>query len=391
MAREVSTAAHHVKASIFSAAHQVLGSVRAAPEETALEKFSQQERGQDQNFPSAPVEKKDLPRTIAWTKLHDAAWYGNVKEAQHLLRSAADVNAVANKWNTPLHIAANEGNTALMRVLLANGADCDVTGTSAEIPLDYARARWSLDAWLLCAQALMLRGQSGPFWENPAEVTRRLRQFEQDVFKSLLGAPEDASLPFFMHATRVDNPPLWARYKSRRDQLSGLAAFDVQSHVGTDLHVRALQGLGIWNTSKLHHAVNEVFLWHVTQNDAAANICKNGFRIFNRPQHNGWRYGRGLYLGDELDRCLMHARDAHASSCSIFLCRVTLGDVYFTRENSGDSSAAYRRGKHSLVAEPPSSWAGAGASGSALRTFVHLDEALIYPEFMIEFLQGPQS
>ncbi|GHU16644.1 hypothetical protein FACS189472_02140 [Alphaproteobacteria bacterium] len=63
------------------------------------------------------------------TPLHLAAIYGPTEVAELLLDRGADVYAKNNKGNTPLHLAAKSGQTEIARLLLTNGADVNAKGT----------------------------------------------------------------------------------------------------------------------------------------------------------------------------------------------------------------------------------------------------------------------
>ena len=67
------------------------------------------------------------------TPLHTAAWRGDPKVADALLRHGASVNAVNKIGFTPLHYAASRGHTKMAKLLLESGADPgaqDMTGLS---------------------------------------------------------------------------------------------------------------------------------------------------------------------------------------------------------------------------------------------------------------------
>lgn len=52
------------------------------------------------------------------------------------------VNSVGRGGDTPLHAAADTGNTDATRLLLARGADPLRRNANGETPLDIARRRW---------------------------------------------------------------------------------------------------------------------------------------------------------------------------------------------------------------------------------------------------------
>ena len=83
-----------------------------------------------------------------------AAASNNTQELASAASSGADVNAhISRDYNTPLHIAAIDGNTEAVRVLLANGADPDVIQEDSRTPLLMACHRSNTPAALLLIDA----------------------------------------------------------------------------------------------------------------------------------------------------------------------------------------------------------------------------------------------
>lgn len=60
--------------------------------------------------------------------LISAAKEGNITACKLLLEQGAEVNAMDEKGNTPLHYAAQGGYTELCKLLLEHGADVNVMG-----------------------------------------------------------------------------------------------------------------------------------------------------------------------------------------------------------------------------------------------------------------------
>ena len=60
--------------------------------------------------------------TAEETELHLAAKNNMKFSAKSLIKAGADVNAKCNQLETPLHKASQEGNLAMVKVLIKNGA-----------------------------------------------------------------------------------------------------------------------------------------------------------------------------------------------------------------------------------------------------------------------------
>lgn len=83
----------------------------------------------------------DQPRSEAGrTALHVAcAYYGGMQICKALIASGADVNAVTQKGETPLMLAATNGKADVVELLLQQGADKQKKDNSGKTALDYAR------------------------------------------------------------------------------------------------------------------------------------------------------------------------------------------------------------------------------------------------------------
>ncbi|HEX4273785.1 MAG TPA: ankyrin repeat domain-containing protein [Bryobacteraceae bacterium] len=95
------------------------------------------------------VQKSDVnsAQGDGMTALHWAAYREDVEMARVLIQAGANVNA-ANRLKavTPLLIASNAGNAAVIDLLLKNGADANLANTLGTTPLMLAAASGKVDA-----------------------------------------------------------------------------------------------------------------------------------------------------------------------------------------------------------------------------------------------------
>ena len=68
------------------------------------------------------------------TPLHIAAGYGNLRIAEYLLRRGAEVNAIDNEGNSPLHMVSSR---AMRDKLLRHGADFSIVNREGETPISH--------------------------------------------------------------------------------------------------------------------------------------------------------------------------------------------------------------------------------------------------------------
>ncbi len=71
--------------------------------------------------------------------LHQAAQSGDIAAAKELIADGANVNATAYgpAW-TPLHLAARDGHLAVVKLLVAHGAKVNTKDRAGDRPLDLA-------------------------------------------------------------------------------------------------------------------------------------------------------------------------------------------------------------------------------------------------------------
>ena len=87
-----------------------------------------------------------VPRRSANTELTDATVKGREDMVKALLTDGKDINACASNGQNPLHLAAEQGDIGVVRILLEHGAMVDAVETAAGYtPLHYAAGRGHTD------------------------------------------------------------------------------------------------------------------------------------------------------------------------------------------------------------------------------------------------------
>ena len=77
-------------------------------------------------------------RALKTTPLHKAAESGNTDVLQKLINDGQDINQKDEHGMTPLHLAASQGRTEAVKLLLSNGAETDAKSRTGETPLELA-------------------------------------------------------------------------------------------------------------------------------------------------------------------------------------------------------------------------------------------------------------
>ncbi|MDR1260954.1 MAG: ankyrin repeat domain-containing protein [Rickettsiales bacterium] len=74
-----------------------------------------------------------------WTSLHHAAYGGSSRIVQYLINNGANIHAEDTVCGRkPIHIAAREGNTGIVRLFLSKGIGVNDTDENSWVPLHYA-------------------------------------------------------------------------------------------------------------------------------------------------------------------------------------------------------------------------------------------------------------
>ena len=125
------------------------------------------------------------------TPLHLAAEVGQVAVVNALIAAEADVNATNNHKETPLHLAALHGQVAVVNALIAAEADVNATDDSKETPLHTAALCGQLAVVnaLIAAEADV--NATNNYRETPLHLAAKWGRLE--VMRALIAAKADVN------------------------------------------------------------------------------------------------------------------------------------------------------------------------------------------------------
>lgn len=214
-----------------------------------------------------------------------------------------------------------------------------------------------------------------PFRDHIRLDTSTVQQLQ-----SLITASSTTSFRI-LEAYRVEDSGMWCRYIdfkrslvtsgkrfARPNEVDGIPE---DGQVLTEAAL-AMEDEDVVSLDNLDPTVNEELLWHGTSQVNAEAIAEVGFHISGAHPH-GARFGEGAYFAEDLAKSVSYC----SSGKYVLLCRVLIGAIYYTESSSEECAhiAAKGSGKHSVLANP-------GRQGP--REFIVLDEAQVYPEFVLK-------
>eukprot|EP00441_Pelagodinium_beii_P026137 CAMPEP_0197657186 /NCGR_PEP_ID=MMETSP1338-20131121/44471_1 /TAXON_ID=43686 ORGANISM="Pelagodinium beii, Strain RCC1491" /NCGR_SAMPLE_ID=MMETSP1338 /ASSEMBLY_ACC=CAM_ASM_000754 /LENGTH=949 /DNA_ID=CAMNT_0043233501 /DNA_START=174 /DNA_END=3024 /DNA_ORIENTATION=- len=138
----------------------------------------------------------------------------------------------------------------------------------------------------------------------------------------------------------------------------------------------------------LDDSINERYLFHGTNPEAAHEIARDFFHIDRAGSSAGCMFGRGIYLAENASKSDEYAKEGagvYVGLCAMLLCRGVLGEV-LTVSSSGDMEAEALAGPYDCVCGDRLAAAG------TYREMVFFKEEAVYPEFIVilrKFLNEP--
>jgi len=220
-------------------------------------------------------------------------------------------------------------------------------------------------------------------------VKPKIRELIQRLADGSCG--KDGKAPKVIRAKRVEDSSLWCRYIDwKRSLFAHLQANGIakctppneldgnpaSGHALTATILSEFHGDEAISVENMAVGLNETLLWHGTSKQAAEAIAEEGFEVKESGTH-GRRFGHGVYLAEDLSKSLSYCKQAEKVKY-VLLCRAVCGHMHYTEKHwhSDASKEASRLGKHCVLANP---------DRQGPREYIVLEEAHVYPEYIVEF------
>eukprot|EP00931_Biecheleriopsis_adriatica_P117637 TRINITY_DN93138_c0_g1_i1.p1 TRINITY_DN93138_c0_g1~~TRINITY_DN93138_c0_g1_i1.p1 ORF type:complete len:690 (-),score=119.73 TRINITY_DN93138_c0_g1_i1:27-2096(-) len=221
-----------------------------------------------------------------------------------------------------------------------------------------------------------------------------LSRTSRDLLQRLLSACADKACGKFevQAARRVENSKLSNQYVALKKRVQASIKDATEDEEGVAiaqvLTSKFLRAEGDFveesiSVDNLDLPLNEHLMWYGAMKEEVRMIAHNGLDVTRGSNNPDFaRFGRGLYFSDAIDKSLEYAEKDDDGIQSILLCRVCCGKVLHTEESSlpDGEEMCFKAGKHSICAQP---------EPSRPREFVVLENAQVYPEFILEVKTEP--
>ena len=177
---------------------------------------------------------------------------------------------------------------------------------------------------------------------------------------------------------RIENGPLWKRYWEKKKNL-----IEVE-RVKQKVEATSMGISNLFPMVELNQNINELFLFHGTNEQSAGLIAENGFD----PSRGGGLYGAGSYCADYSCKSMQYAggqRPLPGQERIFLICRVLMGRAYQTKtalsqiKEPPENDLGERC--HSVFAKEGVVWNGSHWQTHNEYITYHSDQ--IYPEYLV--------
>ncbi|CAE8599583.1 unnamed protein product, partial [Polarella glacialis] len=229
---------------------------------------------------------------------------------------------------------------------------------------------------------------------DPFSVHYTVREKIKGLIQRRASGTCSGSKPVVLDVRRVEDSELWNRYVGFKAGLhqrlrsmgetrcltpNELDGRPESGHALTSKlledEVDAEEAAGIEN---MDFALNELLLWHGTDEESATAIAESGFLSGSAgTEKHGRRFGEGAYFAEDLAKSIGCAPESLAGVRYVLLCRTVCGHIWYTEKFSDTDAhqAAKRSLKHSVLANP---------DGKGPREYVLFEDIQAYPEYIVQ-------
>ena len=179
--------------------------------------------------------------------------------------------------------------------------------------------------------------------------------------------------------SRLENEILWRKYCAERESI--FHRVEQRSHrqsVAPFLHAPSVAaGFGLL-TGASAACLNEVYLFHGTTREAAANIQLTGFDFRRAGDAAGTVFGCGTYFASDISKAMQYCRGA------LIVARVVLGSFVSVQESVQSSQLRRPPPLPGPTSEDADSVIGGRGAAWCSKEFVVYTLTQAYPEVIVE-------
>ncbi|CAE8720893.1 unnamed protein product, partial [Polarella glacialis] len=210
---------------------------------------------------------------------------------------------------------------------------------------------------------------------DPFSVHYTVREKIKGLIQRRASGTCSGSKPVVLDVRRVEDSELWNRYVGFKAGLHQRLRSMGETRKLLEDEVDAEEAAGIEN---MDFALNELLLWHGTDEESATAIAESGFLSGSAgTEKHGRRFGEGAYFAEDLAKSIGCAPESLAGVRYVLLCRTVCGHIWYTEKFSDTDAhqAAKRSLKHSVLANP---------DGKGPREYVLFEDIQAYPEYIVQ-------
>lgn len=185
-----------------------------------------------------------------------------------------------------------------------------------------------------------------------------------------------------VRALRSENSKSWREYGVRRAELLKRCESSAVPMYSDIISAKAWMEFGEALADRLKPEINEWYLFHGTNTQAAEQICSHDFKFSLSGGNTGSLYGRGIYMAESITKADEYSKADSDGMHAVLLCRALGGLVRYTDELEPDAEellSSCIEGKYDCVLGDRTACKG------TFREFVFFDTEDIFAEYIIHY------